>query len=394
LGSKADIFYAAATRLGSGGVGGIAENAVRALAGAERLHSVAAYGKPPEDIPAERFSAVKKPLRNPLVGKKRRRLKERFAFDAATINMLSDEVALFHGWNANCLDTLHAARDRGIKTVVERASTHMIFQMRILRGAYETVKIDPGRIELDEVIARCVEEYDVADCVLVPSMSVYDSFVDEGFDTDKLILLPFGVDIKRFSPAPEPPEKPVFLFCGRIGIRKGVHHLLEAWKQASIKDARLVLVGNVDQEFEDMLPGLMDRETTEVVSYSDDMQALYRKATAFVLPTLEEGSALVTYEAMASGLPLITTVRAGSVARDGIEAVVISPGDVDCLANALSDAASDPERMREMGKAARGRVENFTWAKYRERLLEVYKRILSGERPVKLDVGLDGQQGQ
>jgi glycosyltransferase involved in cell wall biosynthesis len=387
---KANIFYAVASRLGSGGVGGIARQAVSALADAGRLHLAAAYGKAPDGIATERFHSIKRPFRNPLAEKKRRRMKERLAFDSATCEIIDgDAVELFHGWNANCLETICAAKKNGITTIVERASTHMKTQMRILREAYGSVGVDPGVIELEEVIERCVGEYEAADYVLVPSRSVYDTFIDEGFDADKLILLPFGVDLEKFSPAVEKPEMPTFLFCGRIGIRKGVHHLLEAWKKAAIGRARLVLVGNVDPEFRFAFATVADDPGVEVLSYSGDMPTLYRSATAFVLPTLEEGSALVTYEAMASGLPLITTGRAGSVARDGVEGVMVSPGDVDGFAKALTDAAANPGRMEEMGAAARKRALEFSWERYRERLMAVYDSVMDGTRPVPFPDGVD-----
>ncbi|TET38241.1 MAG: glycosyltransferase [Planctomycetota bacterium] len=390
MADKANIFYAVASRLGSGGVGGIARQAVSTLADAGRLHMAAAYGSAPDGVAAERFHSIKRPFRNPLAEKKRRRLKERLAFDSATREIIDgDGMELFHGWNANCLDTIRAAKEHGITTIVERASTHMKTQMRILREAYDSVGVDPGVIELDEVIERCVEEYGAADYVLVPSRFVYGTFVDEGFDAGRLILLPFGVDLEKFSPARKKPETPTFLFCGRIGIRKGVHHLLEAWKKAAIRGARLVLVGNVDPEFRFAFATVADDPCVEVLSYSGDMPALYRSATAFVLPTLEEGSALVAYEAMASGLPLITTERAGSVARDGAEAVMVSPGDVDGLAKALTDAAANPGRMEEMGAAARKRALEFSWERYRQRLITVYDSVLDGAGPVPLPDGVD-----
>ena len=97
----------------------------------------------------------------------------------------------------------------------------------------------------------------------------------------------------------------------------------------------------------------------------------------YVFPSHWEGSAKTVYEAAACGLPAITTREAGDVIRDGVEGIIVQPGDVDAIAAAIEHLYRHPEIVERMGTAARQRVvENFTWDHYRARLLGAYERAI------------------
>jgi len=112
------------------------------------------------------------------------------------------------------------------------------------------------------------------------------------------------------------------------------------------------------------------------VGYVDDPVATYQQADLFVFPTVEEGSALVTYEALACGLPVVTTPNAGSVVRDGVEGLIVPIRDVDALAAAMERLRADEQLRREMGKAARARAEMFTWERHENALARVYTHLI------------------
>jgi glycosyltransferase involved in cell wall biosynthesis len=99
-----------------------------------------------------------------------------------------------------------------------------------------------------------------------------------------------------------------------------------------------------------------------------------------VFPSLCEGSATVTYEALAAGLPVITTPHAGSVVRDGREGFVVPIRDVDALAARIDLLAGDPELVAQMSRAARQRSREFSWPRYGERLVSALQQILSAHR--------------
>jgi glycosyltransferase involved in cell wall biosynthesis len=106
------------------------------------------------------------------------------------------------------------------------------------------------------------------------------------------------------------------------------------------------------------------------------MHRIFESADAFVFPSLHEGSALATYEALASGLPVITTENAGSVVRDGVEGFVVPIRDVAALKEKILTLYQDAELRREMGVRARERAEQFTWEEYRARLGELLGQVL------------------
>jgi glycosyltransferase involved in cell wall biosynthesis len=102
----------------------------------------------------------------------------------------------------------------------------------------------------------------------------------------------------------------------------------------------------------------------KLAGFRRDPAPVYRSADVFAFPSLAEGSALVTYEALASGLPVVTTANAGSVVRDGIEGFIIGAGDAGALAQRLDELHRDPCLREAMGRAARERAAAYTWERY------------------------------
>lgn len=284
---------------------------------------------------------------------------------------------VFHGWSTMCRRSILRAKALGAVAVVERASSHPLEQDEILRRLDE--QYGAGGRPSPWHVRRALEEFELADYVAVPSEFVHQSFTRRGFPLDKLLLLPYGVDTERFRPAdPDQPTNRPFraLFVGQVIARKGVLELLEAWRRLNWRDAELWIVGRPDAAVRRLLGRYADLPGLRWPGYIPDPAALYQGADVFVFPSHEEGSALVTYEAMACGLPMITTFQAGSVARPGQEALLVPPGDVPAIMEALQRLRGDEELRRRLGQAARRRVEDFTWEAYGRRLVEAYARIL------------------
>jgi glycosyltransferase involved in cell wall biosynthesis len=94
-----------------------------------------------------------------------------------------------------------------------------------------------------------------------------------------------------------------------------------------------------------------------------------------VFPSIEEGSALVTYEALASGLPVVATPNAGSVVQDGVQGFIVEAQNPPALGTRLDQLRADACLRRAMGAAARRLAEGFPWAGYGQRLLEAYQQM-------------------
>jgi glycosyltransferase involved in cell wall biosynthesis len=226
---------------------------------------------------------------------------------------------------------------------------------------------------------RFIEEYDLAGLVVVLSQKAAETFRARNFPEEKLFYLPRGVDVDRFQPGNRPPKFRA-IFSGALIERKGIHHLLEAWHRLNLKDAELWLVGAVHDEARPHLRKF-GRDNIRTVGFVRDPENYLNQGSVYVFPSQWEGSAKTVYEAAACGLPAITTREAGDVIRDGIEGIIVQPGDVNAIAASLEHLYHHPETVAEMGAAARKRVvENFTWNHYRTRLLGAYEAAMQRAR--------------
>jgi glycosyltransferase involved in cell wall biosynthesis len=189
---------------------------------------------------------------------------------------------------------------------------------------------------------------------------------------ERLFYLPRGVDVQRFKPGKPPP---IFraIFSGALIERKGIHHLLEAWYRLNLKNAELWLLGSIHEEAKPHLKKFW-RGNIRTIGFAGDVETYLSQATIHIFPSQLEGSAKVTYEAAACGLPQVVTRESGDVVRDGVEGIIVRPGDVNAIAGAIEHFYQHPRIVSEMGIAARKRVvENFTWDHFRERLLGAYE---------------------
>lgn len=296
-----------------------------------------------------------------------------FLFDRWAARRLT-EAGVLHVWHGHGLQTLRAARERGMATVVERASTHPAFVRTLLAGEHRRW----GRAwrEWGWHGRRLAGELELADRVLVPSRFAYETFLEAGFPKAKLHLLPYGVDTERFRPGDRGKAEPFrALFVGQVGLRKGVPYLLEAWRLLGWRDAELVLAGRVLPEMRALLARHRSLPGLRILGHRGPVEEVYAAADVFVFPSLEEGCALVVLEAMASGLPVVTTPNAGVPLEDGAQGLLAPIRDPAALAAALEALRSDPARRQAMAVAARVRALGQTWDGYRQGLLDLYDRL-------------------
>lgn len=286
----------------------------------------------------------------------------------------------FHSWSGDCLRTLRVAKKKRIPSLIEIPTWHR----DRASGKVGQPPIDPGlrpsplrkwktNLLLDR--QRFIEEYDLADLIVVLSEKAAETFRTRGFPEEKLFYLPRGVDVDRFHPGLRPPKFRA-IFSGALIERKGVHHLLEAWARLDLKDAELWLLGSVHDEAKPYLKKFW-RDNIKVIGFKRDLEKYLNQGTIYVFPSQWEGSAKTVYEAAASGLPAVTTKEAGDVVRNGVEGIIVRPGDVDAIVAAIEHLYRNPDVVERMSSAARQRVlDNFTWDHYRERLLIAYETAI------------------
>jgi glycosyltransferase involved in cell wall biosynthesis len=301
----------------------------------------------------------------------------------ASQQLATGRYDFFHSWSGDCLQSLRVAKKKKIPSLIEIPTWHRdratgkVGRPSLLAPASSRFEKWKDSLLLDR--ERFIEEYELADLVVVLSEKAAGTFRDRNFPEHKLFYLPRGVDVDRFKPG-QRPAKFRAIFSGALIERKGIHHLLEAWHRLNLKDAELWLVGSVHEEAKPHLKKFW-RDNIKTVGFVRDPETYLNQGTVYVFPSQWEGSAKVVYEAAACGLPEITTREAGDVVRDGLEGIIVQPGDVDAIAEALQYLYEHPEIAERMGAAARKRVvENFTWDHFRTRLLVAYEAAMQMAR--------------
>jgi glycosyltransferase involved in cell wall biosynthesis len=193
-------------------------------------------------------------------------------------------------------------------------------------------------------------------------------------------VIPYAADCRSFRPlaGKRPGADCTFLFAGGISQRKGIKYLLEAWRRIRRPGWRLQLLGALPADTGALAPYLDLVEPLGRVSHAE-MPERMAAADVFVFPSLFEGSAVVTYEALACGLPSVVTPDAGSVVRDGIEGFIVTPRNIDDLADRMEQLGLDPELRAQMAGAARSRALAFDWPRYHAAVLAAVGDLIGTE---------------
>ena len=230
--------------------------------------------------------------------------------------------------------------------------------------------------ELGWLHDRRLRDLELARAVAVPSEHIAARLRGHGVDPSSIAVIPYAADTRRFFPMPgkRHDDGCFFLFAGGITQRKGIKYLLEAWRLVRRPSWRLGLLGGLPRERSPLEPYRDEVEWLGQVGHGAMPSAMSR-ADVFVFPSLFEGSAVVTYEAMACGLPSIVTAESGSVARDGRDGLIVPTADVESLAEAMERLGSDPSLREAMGISARLRAEGFGWPRYHSSLLDLIDRL-------------------
>jgi glycosyltransferase involved in cell wall biosynthesis len=238
-----------------------------------------------------------------------------------------------------------------------------------------------------EAIEQEAGDYKLCDRILVPSHFVKRSFIDQGFDEDKIIVVPFGVDLTMFKRQKKKDKKFRVIWCGTICIRKGLHYLLQAFHELNLPDSELVLLGTISDE---MTPFIEKYKSPNIIFAGPKPQAQlhkhYSQGSVFVHPSIEEGLSLVQLEAMACGLPLICTTNTGGeeIIREGKEGFIVPIRDVKALKDRMKILYDNPRKQASMADAAALRAKRFTWNDYGDKLYRELKRVVKAHKSIKI----------
>lgn len=304
-------------------------------------------------------------------------------FGRRAAEMGARERCAVMAFNTNAVETFRMLKRERLPCILDQTIAHRRWSDRVGQAECDAFPewgdhwaAPSWRADLED------EEIALADLVLCGSDFCAETLVAEGTPADKIAVAEYGADLERFSPLPDPRTGSGvrLLFVGSLALRKGVHYLVEAAHRLERLGVRLSLVGDrrVRSEALARYSGVV---STVPFRLHGEMPALYREHDIYVFPSLVEGSSLSIYEAMAAGLPVVTTPNAGSIVRDGLEGLVVPPRDVQALAAAVERLVRDRDMRVEMGRAARRRAESYgSWEHYGERLVRAVAPFLDEGR--------------
>lgn len=224
------------------------------------------------------------------------------------------------------------------------------------------------------------------------SHELQQEMISCGIDSSRIERIPNFVVTSRFTGLDAPSRtqlrarlgaaegQMVFLYLGRLVERKGAHILLRAWQE--IGSGALWIVGEGDQEMElKQLASKLNLRNVKFHGKTTTPSEFYQAADVFVLPSLEEGLPTVLLEAMSSSLPCIATRIGGvtDVLQNDREGLMIAPGSVQELSEAINRMMSQPENRERWGHQARQTaIEKFDLAGITSRYIHIYKSLLPG----------------
>lgn len=208
-----------------------------------------------------------------------------------------------------------------------------------------------------------------------------NSYIAQGIPADKISINPYGVHLGYFHSKWEQPvakkKKTVFAFLGSINARKGIPWLLKIWPaiHTQYPQAELQLAGY--GQWPDGLP-LPNGVVLKGALHPADRLAFLQQADVFIFPSFFEGFAQTIIEAMAAGLPVITTTHTvgPEVIVNHRHGFVLTPGDDDALTKAMVHFLEQPHSIRPMGEAARQQVLPYTWDAYGDRWAHIIQQLV------------------
>ena len=304
---------------------------------------------------------------------------------AHRLERMAEKNDLVHTWPLAARQTLTVARRLGLTTVMERPNAHTRFAYDVVEQEAERIGVElpPGeehvfdrkRLQIEE------EEYELADYLLCPSEFVAQTFLDRGFSPDKIVRHRYGYDDRQFFAPAEPRHRApgiTVLFAGFAAVRKGLHFALEAWlRSAASHDGTFLVAGYISPPYAEYLSEALAHPSVQVLGQRNDVPELMRTAHAFLLPSLEEGLPLASLEALASGcVPLVSSVCTDACV-DGANALVHPVGDVERLADHLTQLHQDRDLLDRLSENAVVTAPEWTWARGGEILVAAYRAAVA-----------------
>jgi glycosyltransferase involved in cell wall biosynthesis len=298
---------------------------------------------------------------------------QQFAKSAAKVGFGSSNAV--YGINSASVELFQAATSKNIVCVLEQCIAPYTILKKLLQEEYllwpgwEVNQM--GEINT-EIARREKQEWELANLILAGSDFVKDGLVANGVSKEKCCVLPYGIDVSSFqAKSSENPQSTNLrvLFLGTVGLRKGIQYLYQALELTKTQLIETKAAGSIS------ITSTASRQVGKRIKMlgfipRDETRKLWQWADVLVIPSICEGSAMVTYEALAVGVPVIATPNTGSPVQDRETGFIVPNRNPEAIAERLDQLAANPHLRQEMGSAARRYAEeHLSWEAYGKRLI-------------------------
>lgn len=279
------------------------------------------------------------------------------------------------------LEAAQLVKSRGAAYVCDRGSTHIRHQENVLREEHERLGLaftGAGSF----IIQREEAEYQLADVITVPSRFAERTFQQAGIGLSKVRRIPYGVNLERFTKVCDPPEDEFrVLYVGAGSIRKGLIYLLRGFEQLDAPKKRLQVVGPLHRDLMQLARRYFGRDDIEFTGFLPQtvLKRYMSGSHVMVLPSIEEGLALVQAQALACGCPVIATPNTGAedLFVDGKEGFIVPIRDPNAISEKLQFLFDNPETRLAMSRAALARVAELGgWGVYGDQMLSLLRELV------------------
>jgi glycosyltransferase involved in cell wall biosynthesis len=304
---------------------------------------------------------------------------------ASRLDKLAGKIDIIHAWPTGSLETLKVATALGIPTVLERPNANTRFAMEVVKEECDRLGValppDHEHAYDEEKLRREEAEYKLATRLLCPSDFVVKTFVDKGYPREQLVRHIYGYDETVYYPSPnsrEPRQGLTMLFAGVCAVRKGVHFALEAWLDSpASKSGTFLIAGEFLPAYQEKLAKMLADPSVKVLGHRKDLPDLMRNSDILILPSIEEGSALVTSEARASGCVLLVSEAAGAICEHMVNSLVHKAGDVSALAEHITMLHRDRVLLQNLRTESLKDIREISWTAAGARLFHVYRETIA-----------------
>jgi glycosyltransferase involved in cell wall biosynthesis len=279
---------------------------------------------------------------------------------------LSKDVDFAYLWPGVSQSTYQLIKDKGHKIIFEGVNSPAGNIKQILDAEYASLKLPATHGITQKIIDDELERVALSDYVYSCNPIMRAHFEKIGVPKTNILDTSFGLCTSAIfegvsAKLKDQSELPTFIFVGSIGVRKGVHLLLDYWVKSKL-NAKLKLVGTIEEPLKPLVKQYLVDERIEHIPFTSDLASIYKSADVFVLPSLEEGSPLVTYLALGSGLPVIVSpMGGGGVIVDGVDGFIIEPHNETQWIERMCQLAEDAKLREKLSKHSKEKALNYVW---------------------------------